>query len=227
VPLSQDSAGTGRDKGTVVAMTITETPAREAGRPRVFTDEDVFQATCRVVRSLGYDKLTIASVASQVGCTGPALIRRFGSKHQLLRAYLHWSTLRSSERFLRIRAEPISPLARLRARFTMPESERPEEIGETAGHTAFLAFYLEGRADPLFRPYIDEHARQYEIEIAGLIDDAVAADELLPCDSAQLAHALLAAIAGASLMWSPDHPRTLNEETTRVLDALLFSACRP
>ena len=207
-------------------MAMTEVAAREAGRPRVFTDEDIFLATYRVVKTLGYNKLTIASVAAQVGCTGPALIRRFGSKHLLLRAYLQWSTVRSHERFLRIRAEHASPLAMLRARFSMPESERPEEVGDIAGHTPFLAFYVEGRADALFRPYIDEHARQYEVEIAELIDAAIAAGELYPCDSAQLAHALLAAIAGASLMWSPDHPRTLNEETTHVLDALLSSACR-
>lgn len=205
-------------------MAITEVTSREAGRPRVFTDEDIFLATFRVVKTLGYDKLTVASVAAQVGCTGPALIRRFGSKHQLLRTYLEWSTVRSHERFLRIRREYSSPLAMLRARVAMPEHERPEEIGDTAGHAAFLAFYLEGRADALFRPFIDEHARQYEIEFAELIDAAIAAGELRPCDSAELAHALLAGIAGASLMWSPDHPRPLNDEMTRVLDALLGAA---
>jgi AcrR family transcriptional regulator len=200
------------------------TAAREAGRPRVFTDEDIFLATSRVVRTLGYNRLTIASVASEVGCTGPALIRRFGSKHHLLRAYLEWATERSHERFERIRVAYASPLATLRARFAMPESDRPEEVGEADGHTPFLAFFLEGRADALFRPHIDEHARQYELEIAGLIDEAIAVGELLPCDSAQFAHAMLASIAGASLMWSPDHPRSLNEETTRVLDALLANA---
>jgi AcrR family transcriptional regulator len=178
------------------------------------------------MRALGYNRLTVASVASEVGCTGPALIRRFGSKHQLLRAFLRWSTEKSHERFLRIRAEHDSPLAVLRARVLMPESERLEEVGEMAGHTSLLIFYLEARADALFRPYIDEHARQYEVEIADLLEAAIAVGEIRPCDTAEFAHALLAAIAGASLMWSPDHPRTVNEENARVLEHLL-SAARP
>lgn len=193
----------------------------------MFTDEDIFLATTRVVRTLGYNKLTVASVAAEVGCTGPALIRRFGSKHQLLRSYLKWSTARSHERFLRIRSEHISPLAMLRARVSMPESERPEEVGETAGHTPFLTFYLEARADALFRPFIDEHAMTYEIEIAELLDAAIVAGEIRPCNTAEFAHALLASIAGASLMWSPDHPRSVNEENARVLDTLLSAARLP
>jgi AcrR family transcriptional regulator len=207
-------------------MPMIELIAREAGRPRVYTDEDIFYATARVVRTLGYNRLTVASVAHEVGCTGPALIRRFGSKHQLLRSFLLWSTEKSHERFQRIRAEHGSPLEMLRARILMPESERLEEVGEMAGHTTLLIFYLEARADALFRPYIDEHAMQYEIEIAELLEEAIAAGEIRRCDTAEFAHSLLASIAGASLMWSPDHPRTVNEENARVLDNLL-NAARP
>ncbi|CAN5557542.1 hypothetical protein BH09CHL1_BH09CHL1_07400 [soil metagenome] len=205
-------------------MAMIEVVTREAGRPRLFTDEDIFFATARVVRALGYNRLTVASVAAEVGCTGPALIRRFGSKHQLLRTFLRWSSAKSHERFQRIRASHSSPLEMLRARIVMPVSERPEEVGEMAGHTTLLIFYLEARADALFRPFIDEHAMQYEIEIAELVEEAIEAGELRPLDSAEFAHALLASIAGASLMWSPDHPRSVTEENARVLDTLLASA---
>jgi len=202
-------------------MSSKEAHTREIGRPRQFTDDDVFQATARAVAQFGYRGLTVASVAQIVGCTGPALIHRFGSKHGLLRAYLEWSTAQSHTRFEQVREQYNSPLEALRARFVLPTADRPDEAVDDSGHTAYMIFFVEGRADSSFRPLIDRHAEEYEREIARLLNDAQAAGELRPLDSRKVAHALLVVIAGVNLMWAPGWDRSLTEEIGRVFDTVL------
>src|SRR5687767_10768486 len=109
-------------------MITNEAAQREIGRPRVFSDDDVFAATARAVARLGYASLTVEAVAAEVGCTGPALIRRFGSKRGLLRAYLERANAVSLARFRRVRQAHASPLEALRARFRIPTEERPDEV---------------------------------------------------------------------------------------------------
>jgi TetR/AcrR family transcriptional regulator, transcriptional repressor for nem operon len=203
-------------------MSSKETPTREIGRPRQFSDDDVFEATARAVSQYGYRGLTVAAVAQIVGCTGPALIHRFGSKHGLLRSYLEWSTAQSHERFKQIREQHSSPIEALRMRFVLPTEGRPDEAVDDAGHTAYMIFFVEGRGDSSFRPLIDRHAEDYEQEIARLLDDAQAAGEISQVDSKELAHALLVVIAGVNLMWSPDWERPLTDEIGRVFDTVLL-----
>ncbi len=202
-------------------MSSKDAPTREIGRPRQFTDDDVFEATARAVAQFGYRGLTVAAVAQIVGCTGPALIHRFGSKHGLLRAYLEWSTQQSYERFEQVREQYASPLEALRTRFVLPTADRPDEAVDDAGHTAYMIFFVEGRADSSFRPLIDRHAQEYEREIARLLDDAQAAGEIRPVDSPALAHALLVVVAGVNLMWSPGWDHSLTDEIGRVFDTVL------
>jgi AcrR family transcriptional regulator len=202
-------------------MSTKDGPTREIGRPRQFTDDDVFQATARAVSQFGYRGLTVAAVAQIVGCTGPALIHRFGSKHGLLRAYLEWSTKQSHARFKQIREQHTSPIEALRMRFVLPTEDRPDEAVEDSGHTAYMIFFVEGRADSSFRPLIERHAEDYEREIARLLDEAHAAGEIGPIDSKEVAHALLVVIAGVNLMWSPDWDRPLTDEIGRVFDTVL------
>jgi AcrR family transcriptional regulator len=164
----------------------------------------------------------VAAVAQMVGCTGPALIHRFGSKHGLLRSYLEWSTDQSRRRFRQIREQYASPFEALRMRFVLPTEDRPDEAVDDSGHTAYMIFFVEGRADSSFRPLIDRHAEEYEREIAQLLDEAQAAGEIRKAESAELAHALLVVVAGVNLMWSPAWERSLTDEIGRVFDTVLL-----
>lgn len=202
-------------------MVTSVMPKREVGRPRMFEDDQIYRAVARAVNQLGYRRLTVAAIADEVGCTGPALIHRFGSRNSLLRSFLDWSTERSHERFQAVRLAHASPLAALRARMLIPLEERMEEVGDRTGHAAFLSFYIEGRDDPEFAPAVDHHARMFEGEMACLLDQADTAGELIACDRRELAHALLAGIAGASLMWSSVSDRSLFEEVARVFDVII------
>src|SRR3954452_16219965 len=94
--------------------------AGQGGRPRVFQNEDVFRAVTRVLTQSGYGQLTFDSIAMELGCTGPALSRRFGAKQALVAAYLDWMLNGIHERFEAAKHTDGSPLAALLARVSIP-----------------------------------------------------------------------------------------------------------
>ena len=55
-----------------------------AGRPRTVSDEDLINATLRLMSRLGPVKLTLAEVAKEAGVTAATLVQRFGSKRALM-----------------------------------------------------------------------------------------------------------------------------------------------
>src|SRR5688500_6337539 len=131
---------------------ITNKPVpRDVGRPRSFADHDIFAATARAVTRFGYARLTVEAVAADVGCTGPALIRRFGSKRGLLLTHLDWSNAASRERFRQARAAHDFPPAALRARFQIPADERLDEVADPAGYANLVIFHLAAWSDPELR----------------------------------------------------------------------------
>src|SRR5687767_11625228 len=123
-------------------MITNKQSPRETGRPRTFTDDDIFAATARAVTHLGYARLTLQAVAAEVGCSGPALIRRFGSKQALIAAYLEQSNAVSLERFRAVRAAHPAPLEARRARFRIPTEERLDEVAPPAAYINLVLFHL-------------------------------------------------------------------------------------
>ncbi|MCC6703358.1 MAG: helix-turn-helix transcriptional regulator, partial [Thermomicrobiales bacterium] len=97
-------------------------------RKRRFENEDAFWATTRVLMTDGYARLTLAAVGKELGCSAPALSKRFGSKRGLIEAYLEWSEETIRERFALVRGRFASPLEALLNRYLLP-GDRPEEFG--------------------------------------------------------------------------------------------------
>jgi AcrR family transcriptional regulator len=174
---------------------------RHVGRPRTFTDEDIFAGVSRVLSNLGYTRLTIASLADEVGCTGPALIKRFGSRRDLLSAYLHWANESSRERFNDARRKHTSPIAALRSRFEQPVSERLDEVADPAGFAYLIGFLLSASNEPTLVPVLKQRYEVFHQEISSLIEDAVEAGELRDVDTNRLGRTLLEALIGAALLW--------------------------
>jgi AcrR family transcriptional regulator len=193
----------------------------DVGRPRTFTDQDVFLATADALARLGYGRLTLAAVASEVGCTRQALVRRFGSKHALVRAYLEWVAAAAAERYRTIRASHASPLAALRARFLLPVEERPYEIADPVGQANILAFFVGARDDPEFRALLARLNRIYDEEVTCLLVEAQQAGEIGTGDPAEIAHVLIAATTGAILLWAADPEGAVVERMARVFDAVI------
>jgi AcrR family transcriptional regulator len=202
-------------------MGTNKVPQREIGRPRTYTDDDIFAATARAVARLGYARLTIDAVAAEVGCTGPALIGRFGSKLGLIRAYLEWANAVSRERFRRERELHTSPLAALRARVGIPPDERLDEIGDANGNANIVVFHLSAWAEPELRASEQGRRQMFEDEIVALLQAARDAGELIDCDFRRLGRTLVAALTGTSLQWASDHQHAIEARMVEVLEDVI------
>lgn len=199
--------------------------AGQGGRPRTFHDEDIFRATTRVLGDRGYANCSMESVANELGCTGQALGRRFGSKRGLVRAYLEWALEQIAERYRTADREHESPLEALRARCLIPAEERPEELSDTTDLTRranMATFWAAIRSDPEFRAAATKSVRDSEAEAARLLTQALAVGELIACDPVELGRTLTAAWVGTTALWEGDGPDgTLPERLGRVFDTVV------
>ncbi|MGH2618081.1 MAG: TetR/AcrR family transcriptional regulator, partial [Thermomicrobiales bacterium] len=178
-------------------MITNYSPPREGGRPRSFENGDVFRATASVLTRLGYGGLTLEAVAQEIGCSAPAISKRFGSKQALVHSYLEWTLIAARERFRTARQSHASPLTALWARYLAPFEERPEELSAFAG-------WIDMRNDAMFGSLLQKRRRLWEREAASMLAAAQKAGELNACDTDELARAVTAALAGATVLWSPD-----------------------
>jgi AcrR family transcriptional regulator len=202
-------------------MITKKVASREIGRPRSFTDDDVFAAMARAVARFGYARLTIEAVATEVGCSGPALIGRFGSKRGLMLAYFERSREVALARFETAQRSDRSPLEALRARFSIPTDERPDEVGSPSAYINLLLFHLAAWEDPELRALEAQRQRMFEDQIAVLLQEACNAGELADCAPRGLARLLLAAMTGTALQWAADPDGDIGERLVEVIDEVV------
>lgn len=201
---------------------IASTPAREVGRPRVFSDEAIFNATQLTLAREGYGRLTLDAIAREIGCTRQALVRRFGSKHSLVLAYLDWSLIHVANGYQAVRQSTPSPLAALRARFVWPAEQRPREIGDPTSQANILSFFIGARDDPEFSERLAEINQVYESEIGGLLQSAIDEGELREStDAAVLSHILFAATTGEVVLWASYPKGDVVERLGQIFDAIV------
>jgi len=187
------------------------------GRPREVEDEAIFGATGRALSRLGYARLSLAAVASEAGVSPAMLVKRFGSKRDLLLAFFDWSIASSRALFAAARQEHASPLGSLLARFLL----RLEYTNDPVSVANVLSFYTETIGDPEFAERGARRLRMQHAEIQRLLDEAVARGELVACDTARVGRVLLAAMNGALLLWEPDAARSMNDGLRDVFDVVL------
>lgn len=168
------------------------------GRPRTVTDEEILAATSRAISRVGPARLTLADVAVEAGLAPATLMQRFGSKRKLLLAFSAHSSDGVERAFASAREKHSSPLAALLAdpvgatrAFTSPE--------DLANHLAFLQLEL---TDPEFHQHTLAHARAVRAQTKQLLDAAMHARELAPCDTTRLAEALCIAYNGTLITWA-------------------------
>src|SRR4051794_28440986 len=87
------------------------------GRPREIDDTRIFQATFRVLVRDGYARLSLAAVAAEARVSAPLLVKRYGSRRDLLLAFFAWSNQVSEEQFGVVHEQHASPLDTLLARY--------------------------------------------------------------------------------------------------------------
>lgn len=167
-------------------------------RPRTITDEEILAAAGRAVTRLGPAKLTLAEVAAEAGLAPATLVQRFGSKRGLLLALARTGVEGVDACFRLARAEHPSPLEALLVAATemTRQMKTPEEL---ANGLAFLQIDV---SDPEFHALAHANTRRTHAGYRALLDDAVAAGELVRCDTVALARAVDAMTGGSLIAWA-------------------------
>jgi AcrR family transcriptional regulator len=167
-------------------------------RPRTASDAAILEAASRAIARVGPGRLTLADVGRAVGLAPATLVQRFGSKRGLLLALARSAAESVDECFAAVRAAHPSPLAALVAGAT--EMARhvtsPEEL---ANGLAFLQMDVN---DPEFHALALESSARIQAGYRALVEEAVAAGELVACDAARLARAVEAVSHGSLLGWA-------------------------
>jgi AcrR family transcriptional regulator len=166
---------------------------------------------------LGPVRLTLAEVAREAGLSPATLVQRFGSKRGLLLALSTGAAGSVDECFDQLRAAHRSPLATLMAAATLmtEHTVNPEEL---ANHLAFLQIDL---SDPDFHRLTLDMSTRTVAGYKALLDEAIAAGELTPCNTARLARATNAVAGGALIAWAIHREGTAKAWVTADLMTLL------
>jgi AcrR family transcriptional regulator len=186
-------------------------------RPRQTSDEAILKATMRVMERRSPVDLTLADVAKEAGVVPATLIQRFGTKRGLLLAACRTAPGGIPEQFGAARAKygsPIKTLIELYAEGSGVAST-PEAV---ANGLAYLQIDL---VDPEFHAITLAQFTVIRDETRKLLDDVVAAGELKPCNTAELAQLIQQVHGGAMLDWAVYRKGSLAAWVRRSLECLL------
>jgi len=192
-------------------------PLKMSPRPRQTSDAEILAAAARVMQRRSPVELTLADVAKEAGVVPATIIQRFGTKRELLLANCKAWTADVSGKFAAARAKYGGPLETL-----------VELLVELSGFAAtpesmanFLAYLQIDLSDPEFRAVLLVQFATTRDEIKKLLDEAVAARELKPCDTAALARLVQQVNGGAMLDWAVYRKGPLAAWIRRALETLL------
>ena len=190
------------------------------GRPRTASTLDILAAAARVVTRSGPAGVTFAEVGREAGLAPATLVQRFGSKRGLLLALAEQGAAGVAEPFDEARATHASPLRALtEALVAMAASvPTPEAL---ANHLAFFQIDLR---EPDFHALALAHATGLRAQVQTLLDDAVAAGELEPCDTGRLARAVQVTYNGSLVTWAVHREGGVEDWLREDLDRLLSPA---
>lgn len=197
------------------------TSGRDVGRPRIYSDEAIFQGTDLVLRRDGVSELTLEAIAREVGCTRQALVRRFRSKQGLLLAFLDAMVGSVAAAFAEPGAGQGSPLHALRAQFTRVPVERVDMAGDPDAQAKFLVFLLTTSEDPEFAAHLGRLNRLNIQAIEVLLQAAVEQHELRPIDTALVARIFYDIWAGEIMHWCIDRSSDMTAELSAAFDLVI------
>jgi AcrR family transcriptional regulator len=187
-------------------------------RPRETSDQEILAAAARVMQRLSPSRLTLADIAKEAGVVPATLIQRFGTKRELLLANCKAWTADVAGQFALARAKYGSPLKTLIELFVECSSfaATPESM---ANGLAYLQIDL---TDPEFHAVLLTQFVTTREETKKLLDEAVAARELKPCDTVELARLVQQVNGGAMLDWAVYRKGSLASWLRASLESLLL-----
>lgn len=167
-------------------------------------------------------QLTLAHVAKEAGVVPATLIQRFGTKRGLLLAMCSSAPASVPQQFAAGRAKHKSPLKALVELYVACSgfASTPESIANG------LAYLQNDLTDPDFRAITLAQFKALRAETRRLLDEAVAARELIKCDTASLARLIQQVNGGSMLDWAVFREGMLANWLRRDLEALLHPYLR-
>lgn len=215
-----------RGSASTPALDTATVFKRGRGRPRTFSDEDVFQAVPVAIGKDGFQQVTLAGIAEVVGTTAQALIRRFGSKQVLIQNYLEWSIAQQLVRFAEIERQPGSPLARIYAGAGIPADPADGEATNGLAYLNMLAFAFEIRDDPIAVSLAARRSAVIELGVERLLRAAVQCGELVSMNTAAVSKVVVIALLGVHVRHASKVGASLQEQAHAALDTI-FAPYRP
>ena len=186
-------------------------------RPRQTSDAEILAATARVMQRRSPTQLTLVDVAKEAGVVPATLIQRFGTKRGLLLALCRTAPGAVPQQFAAAPAKHNSPLKALIELYAECTSFAPTPQAMANG----LAYLQIDLTDPDFHAITLAQFRALRDETQKLLDEAVAARELRPCDTAELARLIQHVNGGAMLSWAVYRQGSVAAWVRRDLEALL------
>ncbi|MGB7726780.1 MAG: TetR/AcrR family transcriptional regulator [Candidatus Acidiferrum sp.] len=186
-------------------------------RPRETSDAQLFAATARVMQRRGPAQLTLADVAKEAGVVPATLIQRFGSKRNLLLATCRSGTADVAAQFSAARRKYKSPLKTLVELYVDCSgfAATPKAMANS------LSYLQNDLTDPDFRAVTLALFKGMREETRKLLDEAVAAGELVKCETAGLARCMQQVNRGSMLDWAVFREGTLGAWLRRDLEILV------
>lgn len=198
------------------------TSTRDAGRPRTFEDDAFFVATWDVLVAEGHSRVTLSAVADRVGCTAPALSKRFGSKRGLLLGFADWACNAIEDRVRRAQDAPGAPLDQLTGFVLRSVDSQAAQWHGPRGLANLFVFHMETAADPDFEAIWLRRTQLYERAFTAWLNRARAAGELAAgCDAGLLARVLYAGLTGVAVRWTAEPETSIEERYREVLSIVL------
>jgi AcrR family transcriptional regulator len=168
-------------------------------RRRKAEDADVFAAMVRVMMRVGPAELTLGAIAAEAGITAGALVQRFGSKRDLMRAHARYAATTHDIGFGPPDTRTSSPLRAIRA-----STETYARLAASPrAALRNLAYLQHDLADPALRRNLLRLSRAARAHYEQLVADAIAAGELrADTDDRMLARLIEATLGGSFLTWT-------------------------
>src|SRR5215470_18776942 len=191
-------------------------------RPRETSDAEILAATARAMQRYSPTQLTLAHVAKEAGVVPATLIQRFGTKRGLLLAVCSTAPASVPQQFAAARAKYKSPLKALIELYVACSgfASTPESMANG------LAYLQNDLTDPEFHAITLDQFKALRAETRKLLDEAVAAGELVKCNTAELARLIQQVNGGSMLDWAVFREGSLASWLRHDLEALL-SPYRP
>lgn len=163
-------------------------------------------------------QLTLADVAEEAGVVPATLIQRFGTKRNLILTLCRTAPAGCAQAFAEARAKHKSLLEALIELYAAGTSfaATPEAMANG------LSWLQNDLTDPDFHAITLKQFRIIRNETKKLLDAAVIARELRPCDTSQLARLIQHVNGGAMLSWAVYRQGSVANWVRRDLEALLL-----